>query len=427
MEKPRVPKFKEPMTAKRAQTIAAPGRYAAGNNLYLFAQQSADGERLAKFWVFRYRSPLGRRRDAGIGPYPTVTLAEATAKAVEWRRMVKDGRDPILARREQRDALRAAEAEREAARRRKGATLERLARTYHETHAPTLANAKHAAQWLSSLERHVFTALGAKPISEITTEDLEGVLFPLRDTLPETAARVRQRLDAIFADAVEKGHATRNLAAAIKPRMRVKRGAKEHHRSLPYREVPGFVVELRAAERVGESARLAFEFLIVTAARTGEVLGATWAEIDEAAAEWKIPGRRMKSGKAHRVLLPARALAIVKQARTLGGDPYLFPSPTGTDRPLSNMVFLMALRRMGYGERTTTHGFRSAFSGWAREQTRIKVAAIEAALAHREDDQVAAAYASQAEYLKDRRALAEAWARHVSSERAKVVALTAVH
>jgi len=189
-----------------------------------------------------------------------------------------------------------------------------------------------------------------------------------------------------------------------------KRREERHFAAVDYRKVPKLIEQLRGFERIGVATRLALEWTILTGARTGETIGATWAEIDEAKREWRVPAARMKAGRAHRVPLSSRTLAILKEARTLNsGDGYLFPSPMHRRRPLSNMAMAMALRRLGYGDTGTVHGFRQCLSTWVRERTRYRVDTIEAALDHRDEDKVARAYNHAADYLEERRALAEEW------------------
>jgi len=366
-------------------------------------------------WVLRYTSPVTRkRRDAGLGP---LTLKAARERAGELRRAIALGRDPLL------DRDRVAQAEREA--RALGGpldggnTLEEYAKRYHETISPSFRNAKHRAQWIASLKLNVFDTLGKKPIGEITAAQVLDLMLELQKRVPATAARVRMRLAAVFDEACLRGHAVTNPAAVIKRRLRDARPRtyQDHHASMPFRDVPAFVKALRGDTTSSVASRLALEFTILAAARTGETIGAERADIHGKL--WIVPAHKMKAGKAHRVPLTPRMLAILAEAKAISnGGPFIFPSPTIRKRPLSQMAMLMLLRRMEKAEAVkdagTVHGFRGCFSSWAREKTKFRVEVIEAALAHREQDRVAAAYSSQATYMKERVALAQAWEKFVS-------------
>lgn len=388
-------------------------------------------EGASRIWRFRY-TRAGRTSYVTIGRYPDRKLAEARAKAQEYRNLLADGIDP-KAEHERRIA-----AEREAAQaaervaERQAMTLETVAREYHAAHLHEWTP-KHGAQWLASLENHVFPALGARPIAQVRPADLLEVLQPLRAEKPETCIRIRERLDAIFADALVRELCEQNPAAAIRKPLRAKR-LRGHHAAMHWRDVPAFIRTIRTSDRLGVSVALAFEFLVLTAARTSEVLGATWGEIDKEARTWTIPAARMKAGEAHTVYLTDRALAILREAHKLRAvDPLtgehratdvVFPSPQRATRPLSNMAFLTALKRLGLrgpevpeADRVTAHGFRAAFSTWANEH-HFPRDVIEAALAHRESNAVRAAY-NRAQYVKQRKALAEAWAAHCEGKRPK--------
>lgn len=402
-----------------------------------------DGLRLtatakgSRRWSLRFTSPeTGQRRDYGLG---AMTLGAARKKAEEIRDVVKHGVDPIEERIRVAARMRADTATLAAAQLRDDSTLKKLARAYHASVAGGMRNRKHRAQWLSSLEGHIFPTLGDKPIASITAADLLEVMEPLQDRVPETAKRIRERLAMVFSDAVLRGLCDNNPADLIRRKMRRKKGVQKHFRALPFTAVPGFVATLQKFDRANPPARLALEFLILTAARSGEVRGATWSEFDLTGNVWTVPGERMKGGSEHRVPLPPRALAILREARKSGdGRPtdLVFhgrgfgrsltdlSSRELVRRPLSDMALTELLRRLPTGGKRedgkpetfadlgTVHGFRSAFSTWSREQTRSRIDVIEAALAHREADRVAAAY-SRAQYWKERVALALAWSQFV--------------
>jgi integrase len=399
------------------------GMHSDGGGLILHVEGAS------RRWRFRYTRD-GQTRYVTIGGYPDRKLAEARAKAQECRNLLADGIDPKAEHERRIAAEREAERAKALRAEREANTLETVARAYHAAHLHEWTP-KHGAQWLASLAKHVFPKLGARPIAEIKPAELLDVLQPLRATMPETATRLRERLDAIFADALVRELCEQNPAAAIRKPLRGKR-VRGHHAAMHWRDVPAFIRTVRTSDRLGPSVALALEFLVLTAARTSEVLGATWGEIDTKARVWTISGARMKAGQPHTVHLTDRALAILREAHTLRAvDPvtgehrptdFVFPSPRRATRPLSNMAFLTALERLGLrgpevpaADRTTTHGFRASFSTWANEHG-FPRDVIEAALAHSEPNAVRAAY-NRAQYIEQRKQLAEAWAAHCESKR----------
>lgn len=343
----------------------------------------------AKSWVIRYQLN-GRRRDMGLGPYPEITLAVAREKALAARRHLVDGIDPLTVRP-------AAEI-----------TFGQAADEFVESKRPGWRNAKHAAQWSSTLATYVLPTIGTHDVKSIETRHVLEVLRPIWTTKPETASRVRQRIEAVLDYAAAKGHRDgpnparwrghlQNLLA--KPSS-VR--AVQHHAALDWRELPAFMRDL--AQRDGVSAR-ALQFLILTAARSGEVRGMRWAEIDFDARVWTVPAVRMKAAKEHRVPLTDATLALLG-AR---GAPhaFVFPSPFNPDRELSDMTLTAVLKKMARGD-LTAHGFRSTFRDWAGETTHFPREVIEAALAHRLKDKAEAAYA-RGDLFNKRRELMEAW------------------
>ena len=291
-------------------------------------------------------------------------------------------------------------------------TFAEAAEQVQEEHKASWENAKHAAQWIQTLRTYAFPHFGTRRVDQVETPDVLRALSPIWLTKPETARRVRQRIGTVLDWAKAAGHRTGDNPVEGVERGLPKQGERaEHHAALPYAEVPAFVADLRAGER-GELARLAFEFLILTAARTSEVLGAEWQEIDDTEALWTVPARRMKKRREHRVPLSARALAILTEAKSLAGDSALiFPGRSGT-KPLSNMVFEMALRRKKLP--ITTHGFRSSFRDWAAETTNFPREVAEMALAHVVENRVEAAY-RRGDLLAKRRDMMEQWATFVAT------------
>jgi integrase len=408
--------------AKRIDLLSAREVQAAGDGTHndgggLFLQVA--GERAS--WVLRYTAPGGKRREMGLGGCLRHTLAAAgesltTARAqrTKARAALLDGRDPVGERQARREAERSVDAVERVSDARLRATLARMARDYHQRVIEPSRVPKVAAQWIASLERNVPPAMWHRPVCNVTAPDVLDLFLELHKRIPETARRVRQRLELVFGDALFRGMCDTNPAASIRSQLDRKAMKRERgeFRSMDYRHVPAFVERLRV--QPGTAAR-ALEFGIYTAARTGEILGATWAEFDLKAGVWTVPAARMKAGEEHQVHLSRRALAIVKQMQELG-EPFVFPSPMLEERPLSNMGMLKLLARMGVSSETTVHGLcRKTFSTWANETGAARPDVIEACLAHREQDMIRRAY-NKAEFRNERRALLEAWAEFLHDE-----------
>src|SRR4051812_5548317 len=364
----------------------------------------------ANSWVFRFQIE-GKRRDMGLGPYPDITLARAREKASAHRTQSREGAALIAAKRDNRQAQLLAQAE--------GCTFREVAEEYIARNEAGWRNAKHRQQWRNTLATYVYPVIGNLPVAAVDTGLVVQVLDPIWTTKPETASRVRGRVEAVLDTATVRGYRQGpnpaqwkgNLAHILPARSRVRR--VEHHAALPFDELPEFLAAL--GERPGMAAR-ALEFVIYTAARTGEALGATWGEIDIEAKVWTIPARRMKANREHRVPLSAAALDVLGRVRPLAlltdgkPDPAapVFPGPRRA-LPMSNMVMLMLLRRMGRDD-LTAHGFRSSFSDWAAERTAFPREVVEMALAHAIANKAEAAY-RRLDLLQKRRQLMEAWGR----------------
>lgn len=379
-----------------------PGYYADGGGLYL---RVAPGG--SKGWVFRF-ARAGKTREAGLGGCASVTLAAAREAAQKCRQLVASGLDPIVVRRAEDEAQRLAAS--------KATTFEAFANSYMTAHEPAWRNAKHAAQWRSTMKTYVYPAMGAVAVGDVTTEHILKVLSPIWAVKPETASRVRGRIESIL-DAARasglrggenparwRGHLDHLLPAKSKVR-RVK-----HHPALAFAEIPQFMANLR--QLTGVSAR-ALEFLILTATRTNEALGASFVEIEADCSLWAIPAERMKGGRAHRVPLSERAVAIVREMAEVKQNELLFPGAK-PGRPLSQMAMLMLLRRMGCAH-VTVHGFRSTFRDWAAEHTQFPNEVCEMALAHVVDDETEAAY-RRGDLFERRRKLMAAWERYCTSQ-----------
>jgi integrase len=385
------------LTALKVEKAKKAGMFADGGGLYL--RVTPEG---TKNWVLRFM--LDRRpRWMGLGPLALYGLQEARAKALDARRKRHDGIDPIEARRAERARQRLDAA--------KVITFKQCAEAYINAHRAGWRNGKHAGQWGATLSTYAYPVIGALPVQAIDRGLVLKVLEPIWTAKPETAGRVRGRLESIldFARVCSyrdgenparwRGHLDKLLPARSKVRQ------VEHHAALPYAELPAFLVNLR--EQEGIAAR-ALEFAILTAARTGEVIGACWNEVDLLDKVWTVPAARMKAHREHRVPLSARVLAIVDEMQAARhGDAFVFPGAK-PGRPLSNMAFLMLLRRMGRTD-VTVHGFRSSFRDWAAERTHFPGEVAEMALAHAVGNKVEAAY-RRGDLFEKRRRLMQQWA-----------------
>ena len=389
------------LTAVKVKNAKAPGRYGDGGGLYLLIDGNGS-----KRWVLR-TVVRGKRRDIGLGSAQLVTLADARAKARAMRAAARDGGDPLAERR----ALRAIP------------TFKEAAEAVHAIRKEGWKNPKHAAQWLSTLDQYAYPVIGSRRVDHVDTADLEAILRPIWLAKPETARRVRQRIGTVIDWATTKGHRTgANPATLVGPGLANQTDKKQdsHHAAMPYDDVPAFVQGLRTAP--ADATALALEWTILTAARTGEAIGATFDEVNIAEAVWNVPAERMKGGKPHSVPLPARCIEIIEQAKSLpGSSRYIFPG-SRPGKPLSNMAMLMRLRRADMG--CTVHGFRSSFRDWAAEQTGIPGEVAEAALAHAVKSKVEAAY-KRTRLFNRRRELMDAWAAFLANEGARVIPMRA--
>ena len=385
------------------------GMHSDGGGLYL--QVTASG---GKSWLYCYMLN-GKSREMGLGPLSSVGLADARKLAAECRQKRALGIDPIDARKAER-----AKAAVEAAR---SMTFKEAARSYIDAHKGSWRNAKHAAQWESTLETYAYPVLGPLPVQDITVSHVLKVIEPFWTTKTETASRVRGRIEAVLDWATVREYRNGDnparwrghLSEVLPARSRVQR--VEHHAALLYAEMGAFMEALHAQQ--GIAAR-ALEFAILTAARTNEVIGATWAEFDLKEVVWIVPAARMKAGREHRVPLSARAAAILsemgklaKVGKARGETPmYVFPGAK-PGKPLSNMAMLALLKRMGRSD-LTAHGFRSTFRDWAAELTAYPHEVAEMALAHTISNKVEAAY-RRGDMFERRRRLMDDWAKFCST------------
>jgi len=422
------------LTVRQLQT-AGEGDHSDGGGLLLRVRGDSTS------WVCRFTSPTGRRREMGLGRalIGSATQAGASIKTARElahaaREQLLRGVDPIDAREASTEAAKQAEQAMKAEAQRQRWTLARSARDYHERIIEPTRTAKHAAQWISSLENHMPRAMWDSPIDEVRAPALLAALLGARPherarnhsgaRVPETMRRLRQRLDSVFEDAMFHGRCSSNPAAAIKRKMRegMPRGTAEPLRALPYREAPAFMQDLR--QQAGTAARC-LELLMLTAARTNEALELQAGELDLDRALWVVPGERMKAGEEHTVFLCDRAVELLRIQLAQQLHPNIvFPSPMLEDQALSNMALLAVLGRMGMRDRSTVHGLRATFSTWAYETAAARPDVIEACLAHRESDKVKAAY-NRAKFNDERRALMRVWAEFLMRPAASVVPLRA--
>jgi integrase len=393
------------LKSKQVENLTKPGTYEDGNGLRLVVSKTGR-----KSWVFRYQIS-GKRREMGLGKYPGRSLENARNDAEDSRRQISAGIDPIDAANAEREAEQAA-AIIEAA---KKITFDSVAADYIAAHRPGWKNAKHAQQWENTLNTYASPFIGKLSPGDITTEHVLKVLQPIWTEKPETASRVRNRielvLDAAKARRLREGENParwRGHLDKLLPK-REKVQAVKHHPALPWSELPAFMATLKKSEKVTFKA---MQMTILTACRTSEVLGATWDEIDLEARVWTVPADRMKMRKVHRVPLADALVTLLKQLPRQDDNPHLFPGMK-TGKPLSNMAMLMGLRHI---KRTdlTMHGFRSTFRDWAGECTPHPRDVCEQALAHSLGNAVEAAY-RRGDLFEKRRALMDDWAHYITT------------
>ena len=381
------------LTAAGVRAIKAQGRYSDGNGLLLVCKASG-----AKSWILRVQHN-GRRRDFGLGSYDEVSLSEAREKALETRKLVRNGGDPSAAKNDSRRILG------------QSTTFEGVARQYYDERKGDWHNPKHRRQWLSTLETYAFPTMGACEVSEVTSRHIREAVAPIWNQKQETARRVLQRITSVldYAHSIELRESeapTRSVRAGLGRQ----KNRPQHHASLPYDQMPKLMNALAQKEAIGA---LALRFTILTAARSGEVRRAKWDEVDWDEKVWIRPAEHMKAGIPHSIPLSGAALEILKllepAKRTEAG--LIFPSDSG--KPLSDMTLLKAIKTAS-GKQITVHGCRSSFRDWVAERTSYPAAAAEAALAHTIQNKAEAAY-HRTDYLEVRRAIMRDWADCVTS------------
>ncbi|MCI0653578.1 MAG: integrase arm-type DNA-binding domain-containing protein [Methylococcaceae bacterium] len=385
----------------RRVATARPGKYEDGGGLRLVVSKSGG-----KKWVFRFTLD-DKRREMGLGSYPSVNLADARNKAIEYRKLVADGIDPIEAARIEPEKI---------------PSFTTCAARFIRAHRRSWRSTKHARQWASTLKTYACPVIGSKLVDAIDTGDVLKILSAIWTTKTETAKRIQGRIENIFDYAAAhkyrdpmnparwRGHLDKLLPKPSK----VKK--VDHHPAMPYSEVPAFMVELLRNNSVSA---LALRFLILTATRTSEVLGAQWLEIDTNAAIWTIPASRMKAQREHRVPLSDAAMAVLGSLPRFENNPFVFPGTL--QRPLSNMALLQLMRGMGYGVGGSRgdyvpHGFRSSFRDWSGEVSSFPRDVAEMALAHAIENKVEAAY-RRGDLFEKRRKMMAAWGNYCDKQR----------
>ncbi|MCF3948798.1 tyrosine-type recombinase/integrase [Acidiphilium iwatense] len=374
------------LSASSVKAAKEPGRYGDGDGLYLVISP-----RGGKSWVCRVQKD-GKRRDVGLGSAKKVSLALARERATKVRTQVEVGLDPVAERRKEAGIP----------------TFKEAAALVFAEHKASWRNQKHRAQWLSSLETYAFPTLGDLSVAVIDFHRVRDAVISIWLEKPETARRVRQRINTVIDWAVGKGYRTTPLAIATMNKSMPKVKAKEaHHTALPYGEVPAFMAKLKERDTMG---RLALEGLILTATRSGEIRGATWSEVDLDNALWTIPANRMKAGKEHIVPLSSAAMDVFRRAQGYreARSELVFPGQRSS-KPLSDMTLTKICRDMEV--LAVPHGFRSSFRDWVAEETDFDGDIAEMALAHAIGNKVEAAY-RRGNLLEKRKALMEAWGQH---------------
>ncbi len=388
------------ITATEAKSIKTPGFYRAGETLYLNVAPGGS-----KSWIQRITINR-KRRNIGLGGYPTVSLAEARDKAFQNRKLARSGGDPL---KEKQKA--------------KLPSFEQAAEKTFETNRACWRSEKTAKNWEQGMKKHVLPVIGELRVDQIGREDVLRILTPIWTTKPEVARKQRNRIRAVLSWCQAYGFIEHNVAGEmIDGALPAMPAVKEHFRALPYQEVPA-ALETVEASGASLAAKLCFRFVVLTATRSGEARGATWSEIDFETKEWRIPAIRMKAGIEHRVPLSDAALAVLEQAQILrDGSDLIFPSSVKRGRPLSDMALTKVLRTTGLAKLTTIHGLRSSYRDFASECTNAPHAVMELSLAHKVGPAVEQAYA-RSDLLAKRRQLAEQWATYVTVRNADVVRL----
>jgi integrase len=387
------------LTATKVKQTAEPGKYYDENGLFLRVKETG-----AKAWVQKLIID-GKQRELGLGSAALVSLAEARELARGYRKAAREGRDPI------------------AERKRDGAVptfADSVDRVYM-LHEPSWRNKKHAAQFRSTLEQYVSPVCGQKKISEVTSQDVMNALMPIWLTKAETARRVKQRIGVVMKWAIAQGYRLDDPSNAIEQALPKAARTVKHRKSIHYDKVAECLAAVQGSH-AGASTKLALEFLILTAARSGEIRLATWPEIDLERRMWTIPAERMKGKAEHVVPLSDRAVAVLTEARALGADELVFPGAKA-GRPMSDMTMSKLIKELGFD--SDVHGFRTSFRVWVQERTSASFEVAEKALAHKTKNKVVAAYA-RSDLMEKRRELLQWWTDHLTQAGGRIVKIGGV-
>ncbi len=396
-------------TATQALKFTAPGYHHDGRGLYLQVTKSG-----AKSWLFRYER-AGKKHWHGLGPFPDVSLSQARDRADGCRQLLRSNIDPIDHRRKQEAQARAESA--------RGISFKDCARAFIESHRPGWRNEKHAAQWENTLSTYAFPVFGDRPVQDIDVELVLRALQPIWSSKTETATRVRQRIENVLDWAAARGYRhgenparwRGHLDKLLPKRSRVQK--VKHHAALPYGQLPSFYGALRSRDTLSSKA---LAFVVLTAARSGEVRNATWDEVTLREGVWTVPAERMKAGRPHRVPLVPEAIEILREVEPLQRDDNLIFPGHRQLKPLSDAAMRKLLQEDMRYKDLTVHGFRSTFRDWCAEATGFPRELAEAALAHMIRDRTEAAY-QRGDMFERRRELMEAWTRYATSPEWKTV------
>ncbi|MBD3679744.1 MAG: integrase arm-type DNA-binding domain-containing protein [Rhodobacteraceae bacterium] len=396
-----------PLTAAFVRQVTEPGKYhdRQGTGLFLLVKPSG-----ARSWIQR-TTIRGKLHDLGLGSPPVVSLVEAREQAVLNKRLIRQGGDPLA---EKRQVARQK-------------TFEEAARLAHEELAPTWKNPKDAAAFLTTLETYIFPRFGSMPLQEVGTAEVRQAILAAREQVPGVAKKLIYRVSAVFKWGIAEGLCSDNPSTAQALALpRVERQA-QHRKALPYAEVAGCIGAVHGSG-AWLGTKLAFEFVVLTASRSGEVRNARWEDVDfdgapratrATCATWEVPAARMKMKRPHRVPLSARAIEILAEAEKIrDGSGLIFPSPRG--KVLSDMTLSKLIKELGF--EADVHGFRTSFRTWAQEQTNFPREVAEAALAHKVGDAVEQAYA-RSDLFEKRRKMMESWASYLAAREAEVIRL----
>ena len=384
------------LTARYVMSVSKPGKYHDGAGLGLYLRVDQGG---SKFWVQRI-TVNGKRCELGLGSPPVITLANVRETALENKRMVRAGIDPLQAKRQARGIP----------------TFEEAAYKVYELNKPTWSNAKHAAQFISTLETYAFPKIGQLKISDIATSDVMAVLTPFWTVKPETARRVRQRIGTVMKWAVAQGYRDYDPAQNVNEALPKQNTVKNHRKALHYSEVAECIAAIKNS-KASEATKLALEFLILTAARSGEIRNASWDEFSldislrSPVPVWSVPAARMKAKRIHTVPLSNRAIAILSEADALSdGSGLVFPG-TRQGKALSDMTLSKLVKELGFD--ADVHGFRTSFKTWTQEKTGFANDVSEMALAHTIKNKAEAAYA-RSDLIEKRKEMMEQWAEYLA-------------